>query len=63
MHKHRLERVLVVTRHSAAWPDYGEGHPEIDRASQRLRTTNRADCELVRRLALVKAPKSVWNCC
>jgi IMP dehydrogenase len=33
MHKHRLERVLVVNGTSAARADHGQGHPEGHRAS------------------------------
>ena len=37
MHKHRLERVLVVNeRHRAARPDHRQGHPQVDRAPERL---------------------------
>ena len=37
MHRHRLERVLVVNGDlRAARPDHRQGHPEVDRAPERV---------------------------
>ena len=37
MHQHRLERVLVVNdKFELRGPDHGQGHPQVDRASERL---------------------------
>ena len=45
MHKHRLERVLVVNDGlRAARPDHRQGHPEVDRAPDRLQGRARASC-------------------
>ena len=52
MHKHRLERVLVVNeRRGAARPHHGQGHPQVDRASARVQGRAWAACASARRSA------------
>jgi IMP dehydrogenase len=62
MHKHRLERVLVVNRLPIARPGDRQGHPQIQRASLRLQGRAGAPALSAPRSASARAPKSVLNC-
>ena len=42
----------------AARPDHGQGHPQVNRASERLQGSRTASCAWARRSAWAKAPRS-----
>ena len=59
MHRHRLERVLVVNDDDgAARAHHRQGHPQVDRAPARLQGRASGACASVRRSASRRTPKS-----
>ena len=63
MHRHRLERVLVVTpRPRAAGPHHRQGHPQGDRASERVQGRATGACASARRSASRPTTRSAPRC-
>ena len=58
MHRHRLERVLVVNGDGAARAHHRQGHPEVDRASARVQGRAWPPARRVRRSALRATTRS-----
>ncbi len=59
MHRHRLERVLVVNDDDgAARPHHGQGHPQVDRASARVQGRASGACASAPPSAPAATPRS-----
>ena len=63
MHKHKLERVLVVNdAFELRGPDHGQGHHQADQLSRTPRATRTASCASAPRSASARAPRSASSC-